>query len=203
MKLAEIDWPVLSGGLIILAISVIVSGAMIGGSQYFWDEKQQALRKTDVKLRDIKNKYTTIDDEERIIEEYLPRFQALEAQGIIGRERRLNWIEVLREASRDLKLPELRYSIQTQTRYQPDFPLETGAFDLYSTIMELNLGLLHEGDLPRLLALIDRDAVGLYSVSRCNIAREAPEFLRQPTATNLSATCALRWFTVKQPQAGG
>ena len=202
MKLAEIDWRILRGALAMLLIALALGIGMLVGSYYFWTEKQQFLTKSERSLRDIKVKYTTIDDEERIIEEYLPLYQELESKGIIGREQRLNWIEILREASRELKLPQLRYSIQTQSRYEPDFPVETGAFEIYASVMQLNLGLLHEGDLPRLLAVINRDAVGLYSVSKCAIERQGREFARQATVANLTANCALRWFTIRQRAAG-
>ena len=62
--------------------------------------------------------------------------------------------------------------------------------------MQLSLGLLHEGDLQSLLSALDRDAEGLYSISRCEANRinEQSEF--DPTQPMISATCQLTWFTV-------
>ena len=180
MKLAEVDWPLLRGALVGLTVCLVVAGLVAGASYQFVDAKRTALRIEKSKLLGIRGKYQTVDEEERLIEEYLPRFVALEERGVVGREFRLDWIETLRGASTELKLPELRYAIDTQGSYKPDFPVAPGAFQIYASKMRLDLGLLHEGDLPALLERIERDARGLYRVSDCaltrTVSRREPSF---------------------------
>ena len=174
---------------------------MLGGGHHFRSAQEALLIDSGRELREIRGRYRTIDDEERLIEELLPRFRALQAKGIIGHEARLDWIETLRAASRRLGLPELRYSIRTQERLQTDFPVETTALGVYRSLMELHLGLLHEEDLLGLFALMDREARGLYSVSSCRVRRAGAQLVYLPAAVNLQAMCVLDWFSLREPEA--
>ena len=201
MSLGEIDWGILRGSLVLLLVSVLVSGAVLSGGYYFSGAMTAEYQRKNTQLRSIRSKYQTVDEEERVIELFLPRFEALESEGIIGREHRLNWIEKLREASQTLKLPGLRYTIATQETFKPDFDLDTGKFEVFVSRMILNLGLLHEGDLLRLFQELDRSVNGLYSISDCSMWRVRPDFGPDPTEANLTASCTLEWFTIKQGEA--
>jgi len=200
VKLADIDWTVLRGAFALLLVSVVLSGGVLGGSYYFWSKMDREYRRQNSKLLSIRRRYQSIDDEERAIQTYLPRFRQLEEGGVIGREQRLNWIEKLREVSQALKLPSVQYSIDTQVPYKPEFPVpEMTSFRIYASRMTVSLGLLHEEDLPRLLAELGRAATGLYSVSKCSIRRNGMAFARSPTTPNLTAECELQWMTVRTP----
>lgn len=197
MKPGEIDWKVMRGSLAGFLLAVLASAAMLAGGHWFWGG-QEARRAGNARvLGEIRDRYRTLDDEERLIRALLPRYRELVAQGVIGPERRLDWIETLRAAARQLDLPELRYSIRTEERLQGDSSSEAGSVQVFRTLMELELGLLHEADLPRLLAFLERHARGLYSVSGCRIERAEPRFVHLATAVNLRAACVLAWFTVR------
>ena len=197
MKPSEIDWKVMRRSLAGFVLALVVSGAMLAGGQYFWGG-QEARRAGNARtLGEIRDRYRAIDDEERLIRVLLPRYRELAMQGVIGPERRLDWIETLRAAARQLKLPELRYSIRTQELIQSDSASDAGSVQVFRTVMELDLGLLHEADLSRLLAFLDRHARGLYSVSGCRIERSGPRFMHLATAVNLRAVCVLSWFSVR------
>ena len=183
-----------------LVVALLVGGAMLGGSYYFWGAMTEKYTKQQRALQTIRRKYHTVDEEERIIESFLPRYRALEDEGIIGREYRLNWIENLRAVSNELRLPNLRYSIDSQLLYEPEFPVAKGKFKVFVSRMKLSLGLLHEGDLLRFFQELDQRATGLYSVSDCSIRRAGPSFQADPTKSNLNAACTLQWYTVKQQE---
>ena len=74
--------------------------------------------------------------------------------------------------------------------------MNSGAFDIRVSEMNLSLGLLHEGDLITVLNALDTTADGLYSVSRCEAIRvnefETPD-RRRP---GIKADCVLQWYTV-------
>ena len=197
MKPGAIDWKVMRGSLAGFLLALLASGALFAGGHWFWGG-QEARRAGNARvLGEIRNRYRTLDDEERLIRALLPRYRELAAQGVIGPERRLDWIEALRAAARQLQLPELRYSIGARQRIGGDSAPGTGSVQVFRTLMELELGLLHEADLPRTLAFLERHARGLYSVSGCRIERAEPRFLHLGTAVNLRAACVLAWFTVR------
>lgn len=203
MKLSEVDWGILRGAAAALSVSVVLSAAALTASYYFWSNMDEGYERENAKLLGIRGRYQTVDEEEGIIETYLPRYEALEARGIIGRERRLDWIESLRAVSRQLKVPSLRYAISSQEAYAPEFPVHSGAFHVYASEMDLDLGLLHEEDLPRLLAGLDERALGLYSVDSCELRRVNDPFGAEPTEPNVSARCKLRWTTVRPSDSDG
>jgi hypothetical protein len=154
-------------------------------------------------LNQVRGEYQMIDDEQRVIETYLPQYEDLDTRGIIGEEERLNWIETLRDAALAIKLPSLQYELYPQEEYERDIPLPQGAFKVWSSTMRLDVGLLHEDDLVSLLRRINRGANGLFTVSSCSLRRELGEPKFEPRATNLTASCELEWLTIRQPVGEG
>ena len=198
MKATDIEWSMIRGGLIALAIALVVSIGMLSASYQFWESTAKSLKGVERELRTARDKFRTIDEQEAMIATYYPQFQELERQGIIGRERRLNWIENLSRADESLKLPKLVYSIDTQAPFTAEFPLAGGAYELYVSKMNLTLGLLHGRDLFALLSWLDDDAEGLYSVDRCGLVRQMDE-PGSPKQTHLTSDCQLLWYTIRKP----
>ena len=196
MAQEKIDWIVLRGAVGVFAICLLLSGLLLGASSYFRDEMETEYRNHHARFRDVSRKYLAVDEEERIIEQTYPEFVQLYESGILGPEHRLNWIESLRTAGERLELPDISYRVNSQLVYTPEYPLNLGAFNVHTSEMQLSLGLLHEGDLQSLFNALDRDAKGLYSISRCAASRinEQSEF--DPTQPMISATCQLNWYTV-------
>ena len=129
---------------------------------------------------------------------YYPMFQDLERAGIIGEERRLKWTEALKDADGTLKLPNLTYSIDTQERHASDFPMSEGAYKLFASEMNLDVGLLHGDDLFRLLVKLEEEAEGLFSVDYCSLERrkDTPGDWQDP---HLASKCRLYWYTIQKP----
>ena len=204
MKLDQIDWSVLRNALILMGISLAISSGLLGSSFHFWEKMDRMYQRERSALFGVRAQFQNIDEEEKIIEEYLPLYRDLESKGIIGQERRLDWIDTLRQASQQVQLPTLRYVIDSQSVHQPEFLVPGGSFQIYSSTMQLDLGLLHEGDLNTLFAELDANATGLYTVFKCELSRNhrQREFVKRADATNLRASCGLHWLTIKQSPAG-
>jgi hypothetical protein len=194
MAFTPADWSVLRGALGVFVICALLSAIMLGATHYFAEDMASEYRAHHGKFRDASRKYLSVDEEERAIAEHYPRFVELHRRGVIGDEHRLSWVEALRGAADELGLPALSYEIEAQQPHTPDYPLDTGAFDLRASRMHLSLGLVHEGDLDRLLQLLDARAEGLFSVRSCSLKRS--EGSNQP-GSNLAAECALEWYTLE------
>ncbi len=199
MKLAEVDWGVLRGALILIVICVAISAGLIGTSYRFWKEQDRVQNAARSAMLAARSQYQNIDEEEKIINAYFPLYRSLESKGIIGKEHRLDWIDNLRQAAQRVELPALSYVIGSQQRFTPDFPLQLGSYQIFSSSMKLNLGLLHEEDLPALLNDLDRQTSGLYTVTDCDLRRTQRAVVKKPDAVNLTAECDLQWLTIKQP----
>ena len=198
MKAADIEWSMIRGALIALAIALVVSIGMLSASYQFWESTDRSLKGVERQLRAAREKFRTIDEQEAMIATYYPQFQELERQGIIGREHRLDWIENLSRADENLKLPKLAYSIGAQEPFSAEFPLAGGAYALYASNMSLDLGLLHGQDLFKLLGWLDDDAQGLYSVDTCDLVRRMDD-PGSPRQAHVTSNCELRWYTIRKP----
>lgn len=192
-----VDWSVLRRPIAGLVVSVAVAGVFASAAYYYSSGVQIEHRDESRRLSSARARYLTLDDEKRLIQEYYPQYEELTQQGRIGTEKRLNWIETLRQAAARIKLPTLNYEIGAQREYEPDFPVETGRFAVFASEMTLNIGLFHEEDLPRLFQALERQAAGMFSVSSCRVNRKGGEFQVNPTKSNLEAQCRLRWHVVK------
>jgi hypothetical protein len=171
------EWLALRGALGVFVTCAILAALMLTASNFFWRGMHSEYQTNFARFRDASRKYLAVDDEERIIEAQYPTFKALYAKGIIGEERRLSWVEALRQAGATLRVPKIDYRIEAQKVFVPEATLDTGPFDVNVSEMNLSLGLLHEGDLVRVLAQLERNSAGLFSVERCTMTREAPPIL--------------------------
>lgn len=195
----EIDWRALRGAIVLFALALVAGAAAAGGAIHFHDEAVRGYERQKARLGSIRSRYRTMDEQRRLIETWLPAFRALQAAGVVGEERRLAWIETLRAVAARVRLPSLRYRIERRTAYEAGLALD-GVHRPFSTVVHLEAGLLHEGDLERLLRELAVQGTGLHRVERCDVRRAGPDFVMRPDAVNLSAECELRWITLARPE---
>ena len=199
----EVDWPAMRGPIALFVLALAAGAGMAGGGTRFHGEMERGYERQKGKLESIRTRYRTIGGQKRLIETWLPAFRALEAAGIVGEERRLEWIEALRGAAARVKLPSLRYRIERRTAYEAAGLLPGAArYRPFSTVVRIEAGLLHEGDLERLIRALDTPGAGLHRIDRCDVARAGPEFEMRPDAVNLTVGCDLRWITLRRVEAG-
>ena len=197
MKRNDIDWSILRLSLIIFFICTILSGSLIYGSFYFKDKMLNEYNHNNAMFRSVSNKYFAVDEEEKLIKKFYPVFVQLYNEGVIGRELRLNWVETLRQAGEEIDISSLSYEIKSQELYTPAFPVMMGKYSLFRSVMNLNMQLLHEGDLFRLLEILDQKAKGAYNIENCKITSTSIKILEAPGSANLSAMCELIWHSIK------
>ena len=197
MKSEDIDWKILRGSLIIFVVTIIVSSSLLFGGYYFEREMQVEFNRTNAAFRSISNRYLAVDEEEKLIRSFLPRFVDLYNRGVIGNEQRLNWIEVLRNTGEEINLPSLSYQIESQKDFTPDYPLTLGRYRLYSSKMSLTMSLMHEGDLFRILNKLEQDANGIFSLPVCTINPISTEINVNASTANINAKCDLQWHTIR------
>lgn len=200
-KESDIDWTILKGSLITLILCLVIASALVGGSYYFNSKLEKEYKNNKSIFQSISRRYLDVDQEEKVLREYYPIFVKLYNRGIIGREQRLNWIETLRQAGEKVKLPSLTYSIDSQEEYIPGFNINYSGYTLYRSAMELQLGLLHEGDLFKLIDYINRNADGIYTLTECSFRMSSDAIKFEENRANISASCLLYWITINL--AGG
>jgi hypothetical protein len=193
----KIDWFYLKRPLIIFVTAILISVALsLAGDQYEkaqYEEYQKALST----LQSTHKLYRNIINDIDLLEQYRNLYNRYKASGLVGKERRLSWVESLESTNWVLRLPTLTYSLLPQEDFKrPGFTLKR-VVSVKSSPMALNLGLLHEEDLFALLEGLRLTIQNLFTVESCRLTR--PTTINRSLDTrraNLDAQCTIRWVTI-------
>jgi len=171
------------------------------------------------RLRDAAHaRYTQVDNEKRDIRNFQQRYVELRQRGLIGEERRLEWVDAIRQVQEDLQLPPLSYQIDPQQPVRLEAALDLGDYQLRGSRMRLHMELLHEMDLFDFLAGLH--ARGFFAAQDCTLKRLAtatqanagpgspaspgsPGSPGSSPGATLGADCTLNWITMAPAAAGG
>lgn len=185
-------------GLVRPAVLTLI-GAIVVSSVGIWlsHTKQQdaaVLAEHAQRTRDASSsRYAQVDNEKRDIRNFQHRFVELRNRGLIGDERRLEWLDAIRQTQTQLKLPPLSYEIEPQQVVTLETPLDLGEYQLRGSRMHLHLELVHELDLFNFFQdLRERSYV---AVQDCSIKRLGV-VAGTPGAATLGADCTLNWITL-------
>lgn len=197
MKKADIDWNVLWTPLLIFSVVMLFSITLIISSHLYMEHVNDQFERNNSQFRNISSKYLKVDEEEKLIQNFYPHFVKLYNDGLLGKERRLDWIEAIQTVSENLEIPTLRYEIASQEIRPNNMGINTGKFQIYQSPMTFKMDMLHELDLIRFIDRIDRLARGYFTVSRCTIVRKNKTIENDELTSNLSAECKINWLNIK------
>lgn len=193
MKFTRRDLTKLQSGLW-LATLMLALGAAACYLSYQIEVKARLARdlvlaqrqESDAKLKQVRNEEIEIKHKSAV-------FANLQERGVVGPEQRLEWVELLKEIRDHRRLPELQYEIAPQRLLDAKAVTD---YAFYASRMRLELRLLHEEDLMRLLADLRSRAPALISVRRCDLARlPATVDERAGRRAHLTAECEIDWLT--------
>ncbi len=197
MALTSKDLYAMKTPAIVFAIAIAAACAMV------WFTSDQ-LKRSEARYRDqmaaldsAKMRYQRSGEERETVLHYIQAYKQLEQLGVVGSEQRLNWVESLRQANVQAGLFGVDYQMSAQAPYElarKDHPL---AERVKQSQMKLFFGVLHEGDLMRLLDALSAQQAGLYTLSECTLDRAGRQGAPQPKQPNLTAECELSWVTIE------
>ena len=175
-----------------------LAGALVYYSSARFDQVNDTYHSERRKFNQLTRDYRTAIQEEAVYRAHVDQFEQFTENGYIGEERRLSWIEALQAVNRELKLPVLKYDIRPRQATElrdTDFVLND-KLTLYESVMQLNLGLLHGGDLFVLLSELKKRASGLFEVRGCDLRLASAELQFDAQHPNVNALCELAWYTI-------
>lgn len=195
----KIDWFYLKRPLITSMVSILIFVLLIlAGFQYEkikFEEYQKAMST----LRSTHKIYRNMVNDIDLLDQYRSLYSDYKSSGLVGKERRLSWIESLESTNEVLRLPTLTYDLSPQEKFlRPGFKtkLKLGVA-VNSSPMELSMGLLHEEDLFALLEGLRLSIRNLFTVESCSINRPSPVSSSLATQrANLTTNCTIRWVTI-------
>ncbi len=195
MKLGTADFPKLQFGLL-AAVLMIAIGA---GAVYVALNSTKAARlertAAQSERNDFVGKLNQVRSEESEIKLKSAVFDKLRTRGVIGEEQRLEWVELLKDIRDKRRLLDLQYEIT------PQRPLDAApgsGFAFYASTMNLQLRLLHEEDLTRLLDDLRQQASALIQVKSCNVSRLPHGGTESGIHAQLQAECQIDWITLRE-----
>lgn len=180
----------------LLALSVITGSVLYFGGLAFLHYAENRSIAASQRHAAAQGQYARAEAEKEEIRLYLGPYQSLAATGKAGKEKRLEWIDALSRIRETYKLFPIRYDIAARRTYTLPAGPSTQALSLSASRMNLQFGLLHEGDLLTLLNGLRTANLGYFVLDRCSLNRvtndPAPE-----VAENLAGECTLDWLSFK------
>ena len=199
MKLNSQDWQELKAPLLILFAGLVSLASLIGFANYYNQQQQKALENQKNQLNTARQHYLASGSEKDIITEYLPKYQKLIDKGFVGEEHRIEWVDELRSQHQQHKLFGIKYNISQQEEYKPTFALNLGGFALHRSVMKLELDMLHEGDILKLIESMAVIDAAPFMLRDCEIVRLNNSTVFNQLIPNLHALCDLDWLTIHEP----
>ena len=201
MKFDVEDLKRLQWAITFLVVLTLVGIASLWITQQLKTSSEKAVREATTARRDIQTKLSRAREEEQELRDKIGRFQALKAQGYIGPEKRLDWIETLARIKTARRIFKLDYE------FAPQRPVDAailpagaaaGGFEIMASQMKLQLQLLHEGELLSFLAELRESVQALIQVRSCTIERVPASNTERGRNAQLKADCTLEWITLRE-----
>ena len=203
MTLTQQDWRKLRFPILGLGGALVIVGLLVSLADQYRTKNETALQIQQNLLNQARSKFQSSGLEKETIIQYLPSYNDLLTSGFIGEERRIEWIERLRQIHAQHKLFSIDYSIGLQEDYKPSFIPNMGNFVLHRSTMKLDLDMLHEGDLINLLDGLHEQTT-TFIVRDCEIKRPIGATVNTKNlSSNLKASCEIDWLTLRDPQLTG
>jgi len=192
-----------------LAAPGILAAALIAGGVAAVLLTQQLVRKASVEQQQAtaerqsaQNKLEQATEEEREIRDRLVDYRKLLDRGVIGDERRLDWVDRIGEIKAARKLFDVRYSIEAQRPVSyPGFPAG-GDVEFMASAMKLEMSLLHEEDLFRFLDDLRRALSAHVLVKSCSLQRAERPTSERGLVPRLQANCDIDLVTIRDRKMG-
>ena len=173
--------------LFALSISGISTGVLIWSSIEV-EATRQAQRQQSERIQRLSAQLVAWEQNKTELAHDLAALQRIPQQAADENSTASEAASLLSHLQQQLKLPTMHY------RFQASAPLPGKAnnpLQLFNRPHHLDLGLIHEGDLLRVLDTLPRQANALLMPRHCR--------LWHGEATPLRATCQLDWITLRRP----
>ena len=200
MNPRDLDWAYLRQGLLGAGLLTLVCAVVWGATAAYRSRATATLlaeEQTRSSLEAERNELTERRDARR---RFTQVFQQLSLNGVVGDEQRLALIQATRAAGQELRLPYLRYTTGPQRLFEAPWLQPGVAAPVRVSLMDLQLGLVHELDLLRLFAQL-REAPGRPEVRSCSLELLSADKAPEPDKANISGSCQLALYSIPRESA--
>ena len=199
MKLTPADLPKLQLSLAAALLMIAAGAASVYLALDSTRRAKQEQTTAQKERNDVDGRLKQVRSEEAEIKQKSTVFSRLQARGVIGEEQRLEWVELLKAIRDRRRLLDLQYEIAPQRTLDA---APGSAFTFYASAMKIQLKLLHEEDLTRLLDDLRQQARALIQVKSCQVSRLPRGGADGASNAQLLADCQIDWITLRETTAG-
>jgi hypothetical protein len=194
MKLTSRDLPKLWLPLFAALAMIVIAGLLVWGSQLDAGKAEHERNAAMTAKNQIEQRLRQVRTEEQEIRDRTQLLQQLQNSGITGDEKRLDWMEMLRETQRELRIPGMSYEFGAQTSLDKG---DDATYAWFSSPLRLQLRLLHEEDLINFLARIQKNAKALVIVRACKLSPLPRQADGRAAMAQFGAECEMQWLTIR------
>jgi len=181
--------------LLACLLLLAAGAALIAQARTVLSRDKQMLTQAHSQRAEANQLLARIAEEEREVNEKLAIYRRLKALHIIGPERRLEWADTMSRIRNSRELLDLRYRVQRQ-ELLVSVPGKPASVDFYSSTMNVEVALLHTGDLLGFLKDLRDSGNAYYSIRRCDITRTGQVPTGASIVPRLRATCDIDLITI-------
>ena len=185
-----------------LPVAACVVLALAGVACYFAaDDYLQETKKlganASAQRAEVQAKLASATEEEREIKANLQQYQALAARGIVGEEKRLDWIDIITAIKNERRLFNISYSIERQREL--DYPgfAAGGGVNFMASRVKMDIRLLHEEDLLNFIDDLTKRGKSYLSARSCDVQRAEHGSAGTTLASRLEAACVFDLITIR------
>ena len=178
-----------------LVLVLAGAGCYFAADRYLQQTKKLAAA-VSAQRAEIQAKLASASEEEREIKASLQQYQALAARGMVGEEKRLDWVDTVTAIKNERRLFEIRYSIEPQEELDYSGFTPGSGVKFMASRVKMNLQLLHEGDLLDFVDELARRGKPYLSVRSCDVRRES-RGSGKTLAPRLRADCVFDLITIR------
>ncbi len=148
-------------------------------------------------IKEVQRREQADFERRRVHAEYSRSFANLTNRGLFAQSKKLDWVEKIELAARQLRIPLTKYQLETSNKMALPVSVQAQQLGLYKTPLNLSLTMLHEGDLLAIEDYLRNQNLGLFSFESCELrrTRDKPSFVRLEAM--MAAECELNLYSFK------
>ena len=192
MTLSRADFSHLKWHLLLFLSTLCACAMAIMFSKDFSIHAQNEQRAAQRQLDTARTSLASAEEDQKNMKTYTLEYGKLLDRGILGEERRLDWIEDMEKIRQQQHVLNFNYTISPQHPYKLPSATDNGRFRVGVSDMALQFDLLHEMQLLDFLDKLHSDTHGWFSLNSCTIERAADA----NASARLKASCSGDWLTL-------
>jgi len=183
--------------LLLAVVLAAIGLAVVVASKQYLDRTRAEYNASLSERQAIQDKLSRATEEEREIREKLVGYRNLLAQGVIGDERRLEWVEAIGQIKSEHKLFEIKYQVEPQRTLELPGIRPNSEVEFRVSALKVEMELLHEGDLLTFLDGLRRNLKAHVLVRSCSVQRANRPGQDRGLTPRLHADCVIDLVTIR------